>query len=77
MENKKTILLHNITPTELKDMIISDLKIEIEKILLKASKPEYYSVQEVSKLLGLSSLTIYNYIKKGIIPAKRKSDKNF
>jgi len=69
METQKTILLHNITPDELKNLIISSLKLEIEKILLKTNKPEYYSVQEVSKLLGLSDLTIYNYIKRGTLPA--------
>ena len=71
MENNKTILLHNITPEELKDMIISDLKVEIEKILLKTNRPNYYSVQEVSKLLGVSNLTVYNYIKKGFLPATK------
>lgn len=51
MENKKTILLHNITPDELKERIISDLKIEVEKLLLKlkANKPvEYLTRTEVS-----------------------------
>lgn len=62
MENKKTILLHNITPEELKDMIVANLKVEIEKLIVKAAKQKNYSVQEVSKMLGLSKLTIYNYI---------------
>lgn len=71
METKKTILLHNITPDELKDLIISGLKIEIEKLIVKAAKPTNYSVQEVSKLLRLSELTIYNYIKNGTIAANQ------
>jgi excisionase family DNA binding protein len=71
MENKKTILLHNITPDELKDMIVADLKIEIEKLIVKTAKPKNYSVQEVSKMLGLSKLTIYNYIKKGTLAANK------
>ena len=33
MENTKTIILYNITPVELKDMIIADLKIELEVFL--------------------------------------------
>ena len=71
MENTKTILLHNITPVELKDMIIADLKIELEAILLRAHDPENYSVQEVAKLLRCSELTIYNYIRKGSLPASK------
>lgn len=71
MENKRTILLHNITPEELKDMIISDVRIEIEKLLFKVAKPANYSVQEVAKLLRVSNLTIYNYIKKGAIYATK------
>ncbi|WP_100613610.1 helix-turn-helix domain-containing protein [Confluentibacter citreus] len=65
----KTILLHNITPDELKNMIIADLKSEIETLLLKANDTQNYSVQKASKLLGCSELTIYNYIKKGLLPA--------
>lgn len=32
MENKKLVLLCNIKPEELKDLIILELKIEIEKL---------------------------------------------
>ena len=71
MENTQTILLHNISPVELKNMIITDLKIEIEAILSKANETENYSVQEVAKLLRCSELTIYNYIKKGFLPASK------
>ena len=71
MENNKTILLHNITPIELKDMIIASLKIELQTILFKANETENYSVQEVAKMLRCSELTIYNYIKKGWLPASK------
>lgn len=71
MENTKTILLHNITPVVLKNMIIADLKIEIEAILSKANENENYSVQDAAKLLHCSELTIYNYIKKGFLPASK------
>ncbi len=71
METKKTILLYNITPEELKDLIISELKKELESFRIQSSKPENYSVQEVSKILGLSELTVYNYIKKGMLSAKK------
>lgn len=73
MENTKTILLYNITPIELKEMIISDLKIEIENLVVRLylRQPVNYSVQTASKLLGVSELSIYNYIKKGLLPASK------
>ena len=73
MEDKRTILLHNITPDELKEMIISVIRIEIENLELRLSKgrTENYSVQTAAKLLGVSELSVYTYIKKGMIPASR------
>ncbi len=74
MENKKTILLHNITPDELKEMIISDLKIEIEKLLAetKKEKPlEYLTRQEVAKILKISLVTISDWSRIGIIKPYR------
>ncbi len=71
MENKKTILLYNITPEELKELIISDLRLEIEKLIIKAAKPQNYTVQEVAKLLRLSELTIYSYIRRGMLSATK------
>ena len=69
MENLKTILLYNITPEELKDMIVKDLKIELKSTLSKVNEPEFYTVKEASNLLNVSKLTIYNYIKKGTLKA--------
>lgn len=71
MENTKTILLHNITPVELKDMIVSDLKIELEHIINRANEQENYSVDEVSKLINCTKQSVYNYIKKGILSATK------
>lgn len=39
--------------------------------LKDSSKPENLSVQSCAKLLSVSELTIYSYIKKGIVPAKK------
>lgn len=69
MENSKTILLYNITPEELRDMIVKDLKVELEAILSKAKESENYSMEEVAAQLKCSKLTVHNYIKKGYIPA--------
>ena len=71
MENSKKILLHNITPEELKDMIVADLKIEIEAILNRTNEQENYSVDEVSKLINSSKQSVYSYIKKGWLPASK------
>lgn len=71
MENKKTILLHNITLDELKEMIVSTIRVEMENSELRLSegRTENYSVQTVAKLLGVSELSVYTYIKKGMLPA--------
>ena len=71
MKNTKTILLHNITPSELKDMIIVDLKIQLETILNRVNEPDNYSVEEVSKLINCSKQSVYSYIKKGWLPASK------
>ncbi|MFH4963663.1 helix-turn-helix domain-containing protein [Gaetbulibacter sp. M235] len=65
------ILLHYITPNELKEMILADLKVEISALLNRADEQENYTVEEVSKIIGCSKLTVYNYIKKGLLPASR------
>ncbi|MBC3759716.1 helix-turn-helix domain-containing protein [Hyunsoonleella sp. SJ7] len=33
--------------------------------------PEFYTVKELVKIIGCSELTIYNYIKRGILPASK------
>lgn len=73
MEDKRTILLHNITPDELKEMIVSAIKVEMENLELRLSigRTENYSVQTAAKLLGVSELSVYTYIKKGMLPASR------
>ena len=61
MENTKTILLYNITPNELKEMIIADLKIELESILLKINKPENYSVQKAAETFSSTARKVRNF----------------
>lgn len=36
---------------------------------LKSKEPENLTVQQTAKLIGVTGLTIHNYIKKGLIPA--------
>ena len=57
-----------------RDEFISILETIIEQKLLdsKENEPqESYTVQEVSKLLSVSKLTVYNYIKKGLIRSNK------
>ncbi|MGJ5642821.1 helix-turn-helix domain-containing protein [Formosa sp. S-31] len=77
MENSQTILLYNITPEELKDMIVKDLKEELKAVLLDTKKQEYYSIEEVAEQLKCSKLTVHNYIKKGFLSAFKLGRRNY
>ncbi len=74
METQKTILLHNISPEDFKKDLIEDFKIEIQNLLkqLKAEKPiEYLTRKEVSKILKVSTITVVDWEKKGILQPYR------
>lgn len=63
-----------------KEEFISIIENVVEKKInasFKANKPKNLSVQEVAKLLNVSELTVYNYIKKGWIPASKLGRKHF
>lgn len=51
--------------------IIKSIFEEVIEEQSEQSKPKFASVQELSKLLNISEMTVYNYIKKGIIPARK------
>ena len=38
---------------------------------LKSKEPETLTIHQTAKLLGVTTLTIHNYIKKGQIPASK------
>lgn len=46
-----------------------------EKAKVDLSSREYLSISEVASLLGWCKQTVYNYCHKGIIPAKRLSQR--
>ena len=57
-----------------KDEFISILETVVEAKIIALRKTDtnkYVTVQEVAKTLSVSELTIYSYIKKGILPAKK------
>lgn len=64
------IQLQNISKTELFDQL--ERMIDRKLSMLNESDPnEKLSILNVSKELGVSKLTVHNYIKKGFIPATK------
>ena len=62
-----------------KQEFISILEEVVKSKLLESlenDKPSFYSVKEVANLLSVSELTVYNYIKKGIIPSTKINRKH-
>jgi excisionase family DNA binding protein len=62
--------IHNVTRREFISIIESVIEDRFIAFL-KTKEPENLTVKETSKLLGVTSLTIHNYIKKGVIPASK------
>lgn len=74
---KNITQLHSITPDELLELIQNGVK-ENLKELLNSSKPQhekYLTRQETADLLRVSLPTLTNYVKRGIIPANRISNR--
>lgn len=68
MEN----ILHIQTIT--KQEFISIIKDVIEEKLTKdknSSEPKNLTIKEVASTLNVSELTVYNYIKRGVLPANK------
>tara|TARA_R110002050_G_scaffold4573_2_gene22142 strand:+ start:49562 stop:49846 length:285 start_codon:yes stop_codon:yes gene_type:complete len=66
-----TILLHGITIEELKAVISDVVRTELERSLNQSKESQNYNVEQAAKLLLCSKLTVYNYIKKGFLPASK------
>ena len=62
--------IHNVTKEELFEAI-NDIVENKFTAFLKSKEPENLTVKQTSKLLGVTELTIHNYIKKGILPASK------
>ena len=74
MQEQKITQLHNITPEELKQSIIDDIRAELQ-ILSKKFKPvtppEYITRKEAAKILKVSLVTIHDWNKKGVLKPYR------
>ena len=69
MKNEVT-QLHNISPEELKNEILSGVQKQLERFSqnFKPKEPTVWlSRKEVSELLGISFITIHDWGKKGIL----------
>lgn len=64
------IQIQNVTKKEFFSLMENIIE---EKLIsfIKEKEPENLTVQSCSKLLGVTELTIHNYIKKGILPASK------
>jgi len=62
--------IHNVTRKEFISIIENVIEDRFTTFL-KTKEPENLTVQETAKLLGVTELTIHNYIKKGLIPASK------
>ena len=72
---EQIIQIRNIDKQEFIDILerVVETKILESK---KKDQPVWYSVKDLAKLLSVSELTIYNYIKKGLIPSTKVNRKH-
>ena len=74
MENSKVTQVFGITPSELKEDIINDVRAELNVIAqnFQPIKPaEYLTRQEVATILKVSLVTLTDWNKKGILKPYR------
>lgn len=64
------IQIHNVSKTEFISIIESVIEDKFAA-LKKTEKPENLTVKQTAKLLGVTELTVHNYIKKGFIKASK------
>lgn len=74
MEQSKITQVFGITPAELKEDIINDVRAELKIIAQNfqpITPPEYLTRQEVAKILKVSLVTLSDWNKKGILKPYR------
>jgi excisionase family DNA binding protein len=64
------IQIHNVTRKEFVSIIENVIEDRLTTFL-KTKEAENMTVQETAKLLGVTELTIHNYIKRGLISASK------
>jgi excisionase family DNA binding protein len=70
MQPEKLTQVFGITPTELKQDIINDVRAELKQLAQNfqpAQPPEYLTRHEVAEILKVSLVTLSDWNKKGIL----------
>ena len=73
LENKVTQVF-GITPQQLKESILTDVRTELEKIVQNfqpQKQPEYLTRKEVAAILKVSLVTLTDWNKKGVLKPYR------
>jgi len=68
--SNKIIQVFDVTPDELKENILTDLRAELKSVAQKFQPPkqeEYLTRKEVAKILKVSLVTIHDWNKKGVL----------
>lgn len=74
MEQNNITQVHNVTPDQLKESILSDVRAELKAIAQNfqpKKQPEYLTRKEVAKILKVSLVTLSDWNKKGVLKPYR------
>tara|TARA_R110001606_G_scaffold392741_1_gene562010 strand:- start:2500 stop:2796 length:297 start_codon:yes stop_codon:yes gene_type:complete len=66
--------VHGITPQQLRENILKDVRTELKEIVLNfqpTKQPEYLTRKEVAKILKVSLVTLSDWNKKGVLKPYR------
>jgi excisionase family DNA binding protein len=73
-QNSNITQVHGVTPQELKESILSDVRTELKEIVLNfqpKKQSEYLTRKEVAKILKVSLVTLTDWNKKGVLKPYR------
>jgi excisionase family DNA binding protein len=74
MEQNNITQVHGITPQQLRENILADVRTELKEIILNfqpKKQPEYLTRKEVAKILKVSLVTLSDWNKKGVLKPYR------
>jgi excisionase family DNA binding protein len=74
MDTNNITQVHGITPQQLKESILFDVRTELKEIVLNfqpTKQPEYLTRKEVAIILKVSLVTLSDWNKKGVLKPYR------
>jgi excisionase family DNA binding protein len=74
MEQNNITQVHGVTPQQLKESILLDVRTELKEIVLNfqpKKQPEYLTRKEVAIILKVSLVTLSDWNKKGVLKPYR------